>query len=211
MPRSRTFATIITVALLVRTSSASQQEAPPNLESQVRTQVISLMREDSELQLTARVMGVGDPDAVMSVLLEILQRNKLATPGTLEYGELCGSIIVLGNLKERRALPILLKLALPEVRSKDNEYLRSVVVKMLGMIDPVASRDTLVTVLKTDEQWYLRTQAADILSQIPDPQVLQELDVAASKESGSPNERRMIQEDADALRTRLAGATNKPK
>ena len=110
---------------------------------------------------------------------------------------LCRGIIVnLGKLRDRRAVPVLLK-HLPEVQN------RREMVEALGEIGDPAAADALLERLRGDEYVPVRIAAAKALAKLGDAHLAALVDEAARKEKEAT-----VVAAARAAATALRGKTN---
>ena len=119
---------------------------------------------------TAMIKDLAPIEEVGTVLIGMMTQYTQAKPQSMEYLYLLGSVSVLGQIKEAKAVPQLLQLA---VDREAHEDACAYATRSVGQIDAEGNKNFLLRILDADREYYLmRIFAAEGLARTDDPQAL---------------------------------------
>jgi HEAT repeat protein len=129
------------------------------------------------------IKDLGPVGELGTVLIGMMTRYRYAKPESMECQYLKGSVSVLGQLKEARAVPQLLQLA---VDRKAHENARAIATRSVGRIDAEGSKNFLLRILNASREYHqVRIYAAEGLARTDDPQTLAALNRHALAEKAA--------------------------
>ena len=191
---------LFTLALTLMLSSHLPVLCQTNLEAQVRKVLRNEHGTDDEgFDKKSRLEQVGSKAEVGTILLNLLEQNKYAQPGTEGYKYLIGATSLLGNLQVHEAAKPLSRIFSDR---KINTSARAFALRSLGQIDAEANKRLLLTAMADPSADYLiRSFAAEALADTNDPQVLKAVE-RRIREEQNQTVRRKLEETAQKLRAK---------
>src|SRR5262249_28410255 len=119
---------------------------------------------------TAMIKDLAPIEEVGTVLIGMMTRYRHAKPQSMEYLYLLGSVSVLGQIKEARAVSQLLQVAVDREAHADA---RAYATRSVLEIDAEGSKNFLLRILNANREYYLmRIFAAEGLARTDDTQAL---------------------------------------
>ena len=151
---------------------------------------------------TAMIKDLGTIGELGTILIGMMTRYRFAKPETMEYLYLEGSLFILGQMKEARAVPQLLQLAIDR---KAHENVRAQATKSVGQIDAEGNKNFLLRILNASREYYLmRIYAAEGLARTDDPKALIALNRHTLAERDT-HVREQFKKAAHEIKARISG------
>ena len=194
--------TIIFLATcLVLLTSSRNVQCQSNLEERVKSVFRRQPAEGVPHSRKLDIEQLGHTVEVRQILLNIIAKYKGVTVESGgNFTELLGSIFVLGDLNEVRAIPILVEILSDD---KSDNIVRSVAARAIGKIDPIGNKQHLLLILENKSNYYsIRLAAADALAKTKDASVLKLLDKYKNEEKDT-FVKKQLADSAQKLRERL--------
>lgn len=190
------------LSVIFMCAACAQALGQTELEKQVEDILLhhALVDSGEVYDRKARIEELSPAEQTRAVLLDMLSKYRLAEPGTREYLLLGGSIRMLGEMKERRALDPLSQM-LPDGNVEKNA--RANAARSIGQIDAAAGKRALLGALDAD-YFGIRVEAAEALAKTKDPKVVKALERRSLAEKDAHVRERMEKAARD-LRARIAG------
>jgi HEAT repeat protein len=190
--------TILSVILVLYFSAIAQSD----LEKKIERIFLYQPQTDSgeNYDVASEIDKLGSMKEARDILLNMVGKYKHAEPGTREYLLLAGATRVLGEISEKKALPLLSSNLFDQAV---HENIRAFTARALGQIDLKESKQLLLKALENRTDYFaIRTEAAEALANIKDPEVLKTLEKHA-REEGDSYAKQKFEKAAQDLRARI--------